>query len=35
MATEAQTLASQGRVAPGPRRVLTLDNRYLPPLLIT
>ena len=35
MATEAQTLTSQGRVAPGPRRVLTLDNRYLPPLLIT
>src|SRR5262245_22307 len=35
MATEAPTLASQGRVAPGPRRVVTLDNRYLPPLLIT
>ena len=24
-----------GQVAPGPRRFLTLDNRYLPPLLIT
>jgi enediyne biosynthesis protein E5 len=35
MATDAQTLASQGQVAPGPRRFLTLDNRYLPPLLIT
>jgi len=32
MATDAQTLAS---TAPGPRRLLTLDNRYLPPLLIT
>jgi hypothetical protein len=35
MASDAQTLASQGQVAPGPRRFLTLDNRYLPPLLIT
>ena len=35
MASDAQTLASQGQVAPGPRRLLRLDNRYLPPLLIT
>ena len=35
MPSDAQTLASQGRVAAGRRRFLTLDNRYLPPLLIT
>jgi enediyne biosynthesis protein E5 len=35
MASDARTLASGGQVAPGPRRFLTLDNRYLPPLLIT
>src|SRR4030095_7238011 len=35
MASDAQALASQGQVAPGPRRFVTLDNRYLPPLLIT
>jgi enediyne biosynthesis protein E5 len=35
MASDAQTLTSQGQVAPGPRRFVTLDNRYLPPLLIT
>jgi len=35
MAGDAQALASQGQVAPGPRRFVTLDNRYLPPLLIT
>jgi len=35
MPSNAQTLASQDRVAAGRRRFLTLDNRYLPPLLIT
>jgi hypothetical protein len=35
MATEAPTLASPDQVAPSRRRFLTLDNRYLPPLLIT
>jgi len=35
MATDAQALASTGQIAPRPRRFLTLDNRYLPPLLIT
>jgi Na+-transporting NADH:ubiquinone oxidoreductase subunit NqrB len=35
MASDAQALAPQGQVAPGPRRLLRLDNRYLPPLLIT
>jgi enediyne biosynthesis protein E5 len=35
MASNAGTLASPGQVAPGPRRFVTLDNRYLPPLLIT
>jgi hypothetical protein len=35
MASDAHALASEGQVAPGPRRLLTLDNRYLPPLLIT
>src|SRR5262245_66339297 len=35
MPSDAQTLASKDRVASGRRRFLTLDNRYLPPLLIT
>src|SRR5499426_3252486 len=35
MASDAQALAPQDGVAPGPRRFLTVDNRYLPPLLIT
>ncbi|HEY1302184.1 MAG TPA: hypothetical protein VGF24_01460 [Vicinamibacterales bacterium] len=35
MPSDAQTLAPQDRVAAGRRRFLTLDNRYLPPLLIT
>ena len=35
MGSEAGALTPQGQVAPGPRRFVTLDNRYLPPLLIT
>ena len=35
MAADAPTLASSDQVAPSRRRLLTLDNRYLPPLLIT
>jgi hypothetical protein len=35
MQSDAQSLASEDRVVAGRRRFLTLDNRYLPPLLIT
>ena len=35
MATDAPTLSSPDRVAPSRWRFLTLDNRFLPPLLIT
>jgi hypothetical protein len=35
MATDAPTLASPDEIAPTRRRFLTLDNRFLPPLLIT
>ena len=35
MASDAQALSSQARVSAGRRRFLTLDNRYLPPVLIT
>jgi Na+-transporting NADH:ubiquinone oxidoreductase subunit NqrB len=35
MASDAQAVSSQAEVSVGRRRLLTLDNRYLPPLLIT
>jgi Na+-transporting NADH:ubiquinone oxidoreductase subunit NqrB len=35
MAGDAQALSPQAGVSGGPKRFLTLDNRYLPPLLIT
>jgi Na+-translocating ferredoxin:NAD+ oxidoreductase RnfD subunit len=35
MATEARALPGRGGVSASPRRFLALDNRYLPPLLIT
>ena len=35
MAADAHALSSRGGVSAGRRRFLTLDNRYLPPLLIT
>ena len=35
MASDARALAQDGAVAPARRKLLTFDNRYLPPLLIT
>jgi len=35
MAADAHALSSRGGVSAGRRRFVTLDNRYLPPLLIT